>query len=75
MADRKRKRTAPQGSDLYDAVDLVNEVSVFAAEMAADHATFKTAVDQTETLVEELHDDHATFKTVVDELKTDYTAL
>ena len=70
MADRKRKRTAPQGSDLYDAVDLVNEVSVFAAEMAADHATFKTAVDQTETLIEELHDDHATFKTAVDQTET-----
>ena len=33
MADRKRKRTAPQGSDLYDAIDLVNECSVAVAEL------------------------------------------
>lgn len=57
MADRKRKRTATQGSDVYDAIDLVNEVSVFSAEMAADHATFKATVDALETLAEELKAD------------------
>lgn len=39
-------------------------------ELMADHATFKTAVDQTETLVEELHDDHATLKTSHDGMET-----
>ena len=61
---------------LFDSVRT--ELSAFrtlTTELRTDHATFKTAVDQTETLVEELHDDHATFKTLVDELKTDYTAL
>ena len=42
---------------------------VAVTELMADHATFKTAVDQTETLVEELHDDHATFKAAVDKHK------
>lgn len=42
---------------------------VAVTELMADHATFKTAVDQTETLVEELHDDHATFKAAVDKQK------
>lgn len=55
-----------------------------STELRTDHATFKTAADQTETLIEELHDDaatqktlndeliadHATFKTVCDDLKT-----
>jgi hypothetical protein len=70
MADTKRKRTTPYHSMEHDAVALVNQISPFAAEMSADHATFKTAVDQTETLVEELHDDHATFKTAVDQTET-----
>lgn len=39
-------------------------------ELRADHATFKTAADQTETLIEELHDDHATFKTAADQVET-----
>lgn len=49
MADRKRRRTAPQGSDLYDAVDLVNEVSPLAAELHADAATNKTLIDELKT--------------------------
>ena len=42
---------------------------VAVTELMADHATTKTAVDETKTLIDELHDDHATFKTVVDDLK------
>jgi hypothetical protein len=41
---------------------------VAVTELMADHATFKTAVDQTETLIEEMHDDHATNKALLDEL-------
>lgn len=64
-----------------DLVTSVNEMrtdhlgtgtsyQVLATELVADHATFKTAVDQTKTAVDELIDDHATFKTVTDDLKT-----
>lgn len=49
MATRKRRRTAPQGSDLYDGIDLINEVSPVAAELHADAATNKTLMDELKT--------------------------
>jgi len=70
MASTKHRRTAPQGSDLYKGIVLVNQLSTLGAELATDHATTKVTVDELETLVEELGADHATFKTVVDDLKT-----
>lgn len=50
--------------------DEIDALRTLSNELRTDHATAKTAADQTETLVEELHDDHATTKAVVDELVT-----
>lgn len=48
---------------------------VAIAELIDDHATFKTAVDESKTLLDELHDDHATLRTAVDEIITWAEAL
>ena len=69
------REAAAQVNNLVDDVEALRGALsaggvVAVTELMADHATFKTAVDQTETLVEELHDDHATFKSAVDSLKT-----
>lgn len=46
-----------------------------STELRTDHGTFKTAADQTETLIEELHDDAATQKTLNDELIADHATF
>lgn len=48
---------------LQNVVDALNET-------VDDHATNRTFMTETETLIEELHDDHATFKTAVDNTET-----
>lgn len=56
---------------LWDAARTeLAALRTLSTELRTDHATFKTAADQTETLIEELHDDHATFKTALDQTET-----
>jgi len=56
-------------TDFYDVVEVLNDIAASLNEQRTDHATFKAAVDATETLVEELASDHAigiTWDTEVD---------
>lgn len=58
-----------------DLVRYLGNVRDAVNELITDHATNRTNMTETETLIEELHDDHATNKTFTDELKTDLNAL
>ncbi|MFH1302217.1 MAG: hypothetical protein ABIK07_14245 [Planctomycetota bacterium] len=71
IAALANKRDAAAIRPLFTGLNTSETATVaLANELRTDHATFKTAVDQTETLIEELHDDHATFKTAVDQTET-----
>ena len=74
MGSLEREAAAQVNNLVTDVETLRSALSaggvVAVLELMTDHATTKTAVDETKTLVDELHDDHATFKTVVDDLKT-----
>lgn len=80
MSESIKQRTgalAVQGGDAYQLRLLLEAartelvaIRALANELRTDHATFKTAVDQTKTLIDELHDDHATSVAVIADVKT-----
>ena len=69
MALRLNTEGADDGRDQV----LSNSVasSGLLAELVTDHATYKTAVDELNTLTDELRADHATFITLTNELHVD----
>lgn len=54
MAVTKTKQQTTHGSDARAAVVRINELATLTAELATDHATFKTVVDDLKTLVNNL---------------------
>jgi hypothetical protein len=52
-------------SDFYHVVEVLNDMAALDNELRTDHATTKTAVDETKTLIDELHDDAATNRTAI----------
>jgi len=58
------------GVDQGDLVIFLGNVRDAVNELVDDHATNRTNMTETETLIEELHDDHATSKVTVDQLET-----
>lgn len=66
------------GLNQGDLVKLLNNIILVCNELQADHATYKTAVDEQNTLTDELRADHATFiseQTAIGTTLADFKAI
>jgi peptidoglycan hydrolase CwlO-like protein len=70
MTIHKKRPTQDPSSDVYEAMVIVNELSAMAAELATDHATNKTLLDELKTDYTALLADVATIRTAVNAIIT-----